>query len=42
MKKRIVALMLMLAATMGATDTMAAENNQEKGRNMQELKLTDT
>ena len=42
MNKAIIALMLMLAATMGAVNGMAAENNQEKGRNMEELQLTNT
>ena len=42
MKKTVIAPMLMLAANMGATDAMAADNNQIKGRNMEELKLTDS
>ncbi len=39
MNKTIIALLLMVAATMGTTAAMA-ENNQEKGRNMEKLELT--
>ena len=39
MNKTIIALLFMLAATLGTTAALATDN-QEKGRNMENIELT--